>query len=132
VESHPSSFSTVNLGADATPTLRDNLINQGKGRNFGVKLTLERNFSKGLYYLLTTSLFDSKYQGSDGVMRNTAFNMGYVINALAGKEWKFNRERYFSISMKISAVGGRYISPVDITSSIADGEIQFIEEEAFH
>lgn len=131
VESHPSSFSTVNLGADATPTLRDSLINQGKGRNFGVELTLERNFSKGFYYLLTTSLFDSKYQGSDGVLRNTAFNMGYVINALAGKEWKFNRERYFSISMKISAVGGRYLSPVDITASIADGEIQFIEEDAF-
>lgn len=131
VENHPSSFSTVNLGAEAIPTLRDSLINEGTGRNYGVEFTLERNFDKGLYYLLTTSLFDSNYRGSDGVLRNTAFNMGYVINALAGKEWKFRKERYFGISVKISAVGGRYLSPIDIAASTADGEIQFVESEAY-
>ncbi|MCE7043272.1 TonB-dependent receptor [Dyadobacter sp. CY312] len=131
VESKPSSFSTINLGAESTPTLRDSLVNEGTGRNYGLEITLERRFSKGLYYLLTTSLFDSKYKGSDRILRNTAFNMGYVVNALAGKEWSVGKKSIIGVSLKLSTVGGRYLSPIDIAASTADGEVQYVESEAF-
>lgn len=132
VTQRPSSFSTLNLGAESVPTIMDSLVNEGTGRNYGVEITLERTFSKGFYYLLTASLFDSKYKGSDGIERNTAFNMGTVFNVLAGKEWQLGRRnRILGLSLKVSAVGGRYLSPVDHAASIADGEIQYDETRAY-
>ncbi len=67
---------------------QDSLVNNGTGRNYGVELTVERFFHESYYFLVTTSLFDSRYKGSDGISRNTAFNTRYVLNALAGKEWR--------------------------------------------
>jgi hypothetical protein len=85
VEKIPSSFSMLNAGADFSFPDKTNLVNNGKGYNYGVELTLERFLHKGLYYLLTASVFQSKYQGSDEVWRNTAFNSNYVVNALGRK-----------------------------------------------
>jgi len=90
-------------------------------------LTIERFFSKGFYSLITTSIFDSKYKGSDGIERNTAFNNGYVVNLLAGKEFKFKPEsRYtFTFDTKLTTAGGRYFTPVDLEASrIAQTEIE--------
>ena len=55
--------------------------NKGEGTNYGLEFTLEKFYSKGYYFLFTTSLFDSKYKGSDGNKRNTRFNGNYVFNA---------------------------------------------------
>jgi hypothetical protein len=74
VELNPSTYSTLNIGADYVTPNEDSLVNSGTGKNFGVEFTLEKFFSKNYYFLLTTSVFDSKYKGSDGVERNTAFN----------------------------------------------------------
>lgn len=38
--------------------------------------------------LMTTSLYESTYEGSDGIKRNTAFNNNYIYNLLFGEEWK--------------------------------------------
>ena len=77
----------LNTGARFNTELEDNLINKGTGTNYGLELTVEKFFSKGYYGLFTSSIFDSKYTGSDGVERNTAFNGKYVYNILTGKEW---------------------------------------------
>jgi hypothetical protein len=61
------------------------LINNGTGSNYGVELTIEKFFSKGYYGLITASIYNSNYKGSDGITRNTAFNGRYVYNILAGK-----------------------------------------------
>ncbi|MEN0051428.1 MAG: TonB-dependent receptor, partial [Bacteroidota bacterium] len=79
VDPFSSSFSLLNLGADfGFPIDAYGLVSEGTGYNTGVELTLEKFFSDGFYGLLTTSIFDSKYEGSDGIERNTAFNNGYV------------------------------------------------------
>lgn len=118
VEAHPTSFSALNTGASFGPVDEDSLVNAGTGRNYGIELTLERFYSKGFYYLITTSIFDSKYKGSDGVERNTAFNTGYVLNVLAGKEWKIGSNgKFFSVSLKVTTIGGKYLTPVDVALS---------------
>lgn len=89
----PSYFSLLNEGANFGFWYPDTLKAQGSGRNVGLELTVERFLSKGLYYLATLSLYDSKYKGSDGVMRSTAFDGGYVVNALLGKEFEFWKSR---------------------------------------
>ena len=134
VERFASSFSILNIGDDfGFPNDVFNLQNTGTGSNRGVELTIERFFSKGFYSLITTSIFDSKYKGSDGVERNTAFNSGYVFNVLAGKEFKFKPEsRYtFTFDTKLTTAGGRYFTPVDLeASSVNQTEVE-LEDLAF-
>jgi hypothetical protein len=133
VESKPrSSFSALNTGASFAPTDEDSLVNKGSGRNYGLELTLERFFDKGFYYLLTTSLFDSKYQGADGVERNTAFNTRYVVNVLAGKEWRIKKDgKFLAVSVKFTTIGGKYLTPIDFIASQQLGRTIYRDSEAF-
>jgi hypothetical protein len=115
----PSSYSELNQGASFAPSDQDSLVNDGIGNNYGLELTLERSFDKGYYFLITGSLFDSKYEGSDGVERNTAFNTHYAYNILGGKEWKVGKKKdnVFSIGLKLTSTGGRYLTPIDLEAS---------------
>lgn len=132
VERRRSSFSALNVGNTFGPSDVDSLVNEGTGRNIGVEFTLERYFNRGYYFLITTSLFDSKYKGSDGIERNTTFNTGYVLNVLTGKEVKVGRNRtnVLSASIKASSVGGRYMSPLNLEASRQRGEAVYTERLA--
>ncbi len=132
VDSLPSSFSSLNVGADfGFPDGKTNLANTGTGYNTGVELTVEKFFSDGFYGLLTASLFDSKYTGSDGIERNTAFNNGYVVNLLAGKEWDFGNSGRVTLhaDTKLTTAGGRYYTPVDLEiSRLAETQVLKTDE----
>ncbi|MBC7389336.1 MAG: TonB-dependent receptor [Opitutaceae bacterium] len=121
VETKSSSYSLLNFGADFSNPDVDSLVNKGTGKNYGVELTIERFLSNGFYLLSTNSLFDSKYTGSDGVERNTAFNGRYVQNFLAGKEFKLNRRYTFITDIKLTFAGGKRILPVDLEKSKIKG-----------
>lgn len=84
--------------------VEDALINKGRGCNIGIDITLERFLEKGLYYMVSGSLFDSRYRGGDGVWYDTKFNRNYVINGLIGKEWMLgrNRENILSVNLKLT------------------------------
>lgn len=85
VENNDTSyFSTLVEGLDFRYV---ELVNRGKGRNYGVEFTVEKFFSHSYYFLVNASLFQSKYTPLDGVERNTAFNGNYLLNILAGKEF---------------------------------------------
>ncbi len=121
VTTTPSSFSMLNVGAIFNPTEQGYLANTGTGTNYGVELTLEKFFSKGYYGLITGTLYESKYKGSDAKERNTAFNGNYVYNILIGKEFKLGKQKRnsFNIDVKMTQAGGRYYTPVDLAASQA-------------
>lgn len=133
VESAPSSFSLLNAGADFIFPQVGSLVNDGTGTNYGLELTVEKFFNRGYYGLLTASVFDATYTGSDGIERNSAFNNGYVINFLTGKEVKIGKEKRNALTFdtKFTTAGGRYYTPVDLEASIAAGEEILLEDEAF-
>ncbi len=132
VERNASSFSAINTGVSFGPSDKVNLVNRGTGKNYGVELTLERFFSKGYYFLFTTSLFDSKYKGSDNVERNTAYNTQYVVNALGGKEFRVGRNKNFlSLNLKVTTIGGRYLTPLNFAASQAQVQAVYNEDLAF-
>jgi hypothetical protein len=133
VESDPSSFSILNAGADFVFPQVDYLVNEGSGENYGLEVTLEKFFSKGYYTLVTGSLFESKYTGSDGIRRNTAFNNNYTLNFLAGKEFKFGKTRQnaFTFDMKFTTAGGRYFTPINKEASKLAGREIRDESKAF-
>jgi hypothetical protein len=118
-----SSYSMLNAGARAYYyNEQGRLRNNGTGFNYGAELTIEKFFSNGYYALFTGSLYQSKYEGSDGIQRNTAFNGRFVYNVLAGKEWRIGRtgSNKFSVDLKMTQAGGRYFTPVDVAASVAN------------
>lgn len=123
VNSFSSSYSMLNTGSSFKTDLTDSLVNGGTGTNYGLELTVEKFFSKGFYGLLTGSLYHSVYVASDGVERNTAFNGKYVVNLLAGKEWKIGTDKRnrFSVDLKFTNAGGRSYTAIDLASSILVG-----------
>ncbi|GAA4469283.1 carboxypeptidase-like regulatory domain-containing protein [Nibrella saemangeumensis] len=132
IEQGNSSFSILNTGAGFSRIFPGKLVNEGTGRNYGMELTVEKFFSDGYYFLVTGSLFDAKYKGADGVLRNTDFNGRYAFNALVAKEFTFRRgdRRGSSLNLgaKFTAIGGRWYGPVDETASRLNQEIIYRNE----
>lgn len=131
VEKTPSSFSMLNSGADFYFPDKTGLVNEGRGYNYGVELTLERFLHKGFYYLVTTSVFNSKYRGSDLQWRNTAFNTGFVANVLAGREFKMGKKGTVGVDSKLAFAGGQPYTPFDLTASEAAGYVVLKEDQAY-
>ncbi|HQU99918.1 MAG TPA: TonB-dependent receptor, partial [Bacteroidia bacterium] len=132
VTQNPSSFSGLNTGNNFGPSDEDSLVNNGTGTNYGVELTVEKFYGKGYYFLTTVSVFDSKYKGSDGIKRNTAFNTGYALNVLGGKEFKLkDKSKIIALDIKVSTTGGRYTTPLDTTASAQEGRAVYKEDEAY-
>ena len=126
-----SYYSLQNL--ESSWFMNDSLINEGKGKNLGIDFTFERFLLNGYYYLCTASLFDSKYEGGDGIERNSRFDKNYVVNLLAGKEWNTgkNKQNTFSINGRISFIGGDRVIPIDRDASLLNENIIYNTNLAF-
>jgi hypothetical protein len=124
VEVVPSDYSLLNYGTSFGLTNIDSLTNAGIGRNYGIELTFEKFFTKGYYFLITGSLFQSEYQGSDKQWHSTGFNTNYVVNTLVGYEVKFGKKKNLAVSfnLKVTLAGGRRYTPVDLAASNAAGQ----------
>ena len=127
----PSSYSYLNQGADFSLDNTDSLVNKGSGYNYGAEITIEHFLHHGFYVLVTGSLLDSRYKGSDGIERNTAFNTGYVANMLAGKEYKISNNSVLSINFKLTLIGGKYLTPVNESASALVGTAVYYTNEAY-
>ena len=121
VENNDTSYyATINEGIDYKYV---ELVNKGSGKNYGVEISIERFFDKNFYFLLNSSIFDSKYKSLEGVWRNTRYNNNYVVNILCGKEFKNlgkKRNQSLALNTKIFFEGGqRYIPLIRDAQGIA-------------
>lgn len=112
-----SSFSMINYQNDMF--FQANLDNSGTGINYGIDFTLERFMNDGFYYMVTASVYESKYQGGDGIMRNTRLNQNYILNLLGGKEWQVRENNFLSVNGKFTIAGGTRYTPPDEEASRA-------------
>jgi hypothetical protein len=111
VENNDSSnYATINEGIDYKYV---ELVNKGRGKNYGIEISLERFFDKNFYFLINGSLFDSKYKTLEGVWRNTRYNNNYIVNILFGKEFRNlgkKQNQTLALNTKVFFEGGqRYI-----------------------
>lgn len=97
------------------------LVNEGRGRNVGIEVALEKFFTHGYHFMVTGSVSDARYRALDGVWRNSRFNIGTVANVLGGKEWNVGKDRTFMAGTRYSIIGGQYRTPIDLGGSIAAG-----------
>ena len=126
VEQKESTFSLMNYGADFYLNRVDSLVNEGTGKNYGIELTFEKFFYKNYYFLITASLFDSKYTASDGIERNSAFASNYVFNILGGYEFKVGKHHLVSVNLKAVRAGGKRYIPIDLEKSINNTYIEYV------
>lgn len=125
-----TSFSILNYNGYG---LDKALINIGKGRNYGVDVTLERYLADGWYSLLSASLFKSEYVGGDKKWRNTRMDQRFIINGLVGKEWVFgkSKNKVFSANVRLTYQGGNRYTPISNEESQVEHGIKEDETRAY-
>lgn len=119
--SNSSSYATINEGIDYRYVP---LVNKGTAKNLGLEFTLERFFTKNYYYLVSASVFDSKYKTLEGIWRNTQYNSNYLVNMLGGREFKNlgkKENKSLSVNAKVSFGGGKRYIPLlrDASGNVA-------------
>lgn len=122
-----SSFSLVNQGSGFVRFFPDSLENTGTGENYGLDFTLEKFFSRRYLFMLTASVYESFYTGSDGITRDTDFNGNYVLNALGSKEFKTGTRSTLTIGSKFTYAGNKRFGPVDTSATVIAREIIYAD-----
>ena len=129
--SDTSSFSVLNYNFGYT---NRSLVNEGTGRNIGLEITLEKYFSRNYYYMVTLSLFDSRYKAGDGIMRNTRYSNNHILNLMGGKDFHLGKglkKRVLGINLKGTWAGGQRTTPVHVQQSVKEGYTVRNEKNAF-
>ncbi|MDR2466212.1 MAG: TonB-dependent receptor [Prevotellaceae bacterium] len=126
-----STYSILNAGDNFYIPEVHRLENKGSGRNYGVELTFEQFFSGNYYYLLTASLFESKYRGMDNIERNTAFNGNFSLNALFGYEWKITDHLRLVSNIRGVWNGSKRYIPIDLNASGIAGQTVYLKAESY-
>ena len=127
VEVKTSSFSMANMGSGYNRLLPDSLKNTGTGENYGIEFTLEKFFSRKYFFMVTASLYESKYRGSDHILRNTDFNGNYALNILGAKEFKTGKKSTLTLGGKITVAGNKRYGPIDSLQTLLTGEVVYID-----
>lgn len=129
VEVATNSFSLINAGSGFSRLFPQELTNGGTGRNMGVEMMLSRSFVDGYYYVISGTLFDSKYRGSDNIWRNTTFNGRYAFSAVGGKGFNVGiLNSQLVLGGSVTYAGGRWYGPVDEEASARELEIIYVNE----
>ncbi|WP_282125959.1 TonB-dependent receptor [Marinifilum flexuosum] len=127
-----SNESLLNLQGDWF--VNDTYANIGKGRNYGIDLTLEQYMHKGFYYLLTGSLFKSEYKTADSDWFSTRYNKKYLVNALFGKEFLLGdrKQNSLGLNLRLSIQGGERFSRIDENASALARDVEYDETAPFN
>ncbi|RMG25684.1 MAG: TonB-dependent receptor [Bacteroidetes bacterium] len=107
------------------------LSSQGKGTNYGLDLTFERFFAKGLFFLLSASLYESTYELPDGRVFDTRYNGNYALNGMLGKEVSFKKGGTLQLGSRLIYGGGLRYTPGDPLLSRLEREHVPLEDLAY-
>ncbi|REA63026.1 TonB-dependent receptor [Dyadobacter luteus] len=123
-----NSFSALNVIENE---VNRRLENSGTGRNYGIEATYQKLLTDQYYILLSGSLYDATYVGSDGVRRDSRFNGRHTFSFTGGKEFKKGTQSTWGINAKILWVGGFRDTPIDIDASTASNTTVYLQDQAF-
>lgn len=127
--SDTSTLASINL-QDGFVT--DQLVNKGRGRNYGIELSLERHLDNHFYFMWSNSVYRSLYTPLDGKERSTRYDGRYASNLIAGKDFVQKQgRRTFDINFKLVYAGGFRHTPINEAQSKAKGYTVYFEERAF-
>lgn len=116
-----SSYSMINFSQDFG--FHYALENNSIGKNYGLDLTLERFLKNNFYYLITASVFDSKFRGDDKKWHNTRFNKRYSFNLLLGKEFFTKKDNIWGLNCRANFLGGERHDGIDEAASLQNKRV---------
>ena len=127
----PGSDQTYSIINQQWSFMTEPLVNNGFGKNYGAEFTLEQFTHKGLYFLISGSVYNSLYKTEENKWRNTRFNGKANLAITAGKEYNWKKNRVFGMNLRTIYGGGLWNTPIDLEASQAAGETVYLEELAF-
>ncbi len=123
-------FSTLNYVEGLVP---DSLINEGQGRNMGVEVTVEKLLARQYYFLVSGSLYDSKFTLDGDTWLDTRFNGRYSLAVTGGREFsrltKSQKNKTWGINLRVIYAGGFRAYPIDLSRSREEGRTVFETSE---
>lgn len=131
IDDPTSSFSALNL---LEGFVTDTLVNEGTGENYGIEISLSKNFTGDYFLLANGTYYESKYTSGDGIERDARYNGNYIFNLTGGKEfyWDKNKKnKVLGLNAHLIWRGGFRETPINVEASAAAEETVYIEEEAF-
>ena len=122
--------SALNFSSEFTSEIYEN---KGTGKNYGIELTFEKFFSRNYYFMLTSSLFESKYKIPEFEERNTLFNGKYILSFAGGKEFLVGKTRknVLGINLRTILRGGYRTIPIDLEQSRLRNNEYLINDQAY-
>jgi hypothetical protein len=132
IESDPNSTSSLINASNIWDVIRaEDAVSMGEGRNIGIDLTLEKPFANDYYFLITGSLYDSRYKNLTDQWYNTSYNGNYQLSLLGGKEFRVGKKNLLAINAKAIFSGGNRYTPLDEAASISLDEAVYLEDQPF-
>ena len=90
-------------------------------------VVVEKFFSKSYFLLVSGSIYDSEFQGLDGVWRNTDWNSNFALNVVGGIEKPLGKGSV-GLSGKITWAGGKRYGNVDSLETVRQAEMQYLAD----
>ena len=97
------------------------VVSEGTGENYGLDLSLEKAFSKGMFMLITGSLFESNYVANTGKVYSTNFDTRFSTSTTLGKEVLVRGKNTLQYGGRILFNGGPRYTPFDPVESELQG-----------
>lgn len=113
---------------------RESLVNEGRGRNYGVEITFEKFFSQGYFFLATASVYNSEYKTLSNIWFNTRYNKNYNVNLVGGKEYQLgsaSKKKTLNIGLEAVLAGGNRRTEIDLPASIIAQETVYFNDRPF-
>lgn len=92
-------------------------VSKGKGWNYGVEFTTEKQFSNKFYFIINTALYRSLYKTLKVGTFSTANDSRFNTSATIGREFTFKKGGALQIGGRVVYWGGFRLTPPDISKS---------------
>ncbi len=126
----PPYFSTINFDYGFEGNI---LVNRGTGFNKGIELTLDKLFSRGYSFMLTGTLYESKYRNYMGEELHTKYDGSFASSGMFMKEFPIGPDgrNVLGLSGRFIWTGGFRELPIDLDASIDQGREVRIWDNGF-
>lgn len=98
------------------------VLSNGKGKNRGIDIALEKQFSSSYYFLITGSYLNSSFMANDGIWHDSRFNTRFSTSYTLGKEFQFENGNILQLGGRYLFYGGFRYTPYDPILSKEKGQ----------
>lgn len=109
-------ISMANVGTDFSAVGNEAYISNGKGRVYGVEAYAQQKLVNDLFYVISATLYQSEFAGSDGGFRPSTWDYGFIFSSTLG----YKLPRNWDIGVKYRIAGGQPYTPFDVAASTAN------------